>query len=180
MLDLKERMKDLAVVLLAEDDEDDVYLIRRAYKAARLRNPLVVVRSGDEVIAYLKGEGPFADRLEYPLPALLLLDLKMPGTDGYEVLKWIRQEPGLRKLRVIVLTGSVSMHDLNLAYQAGANSFLVKPGNFVQFVEILRTLGDFWLGMAEAPEINSPTVKAKGETTEAPTGVASTRRVTVK
>src|ERR1051325_11431606 len=95
-------MPDNSVILLAEDREDDVLLIRRAFKKAHLLNPLHVVHDGEEAIAYLKGEGQYANRAEYPLPALLLLDLKMPRRDGFDVLTWIRQEPGLSALRVVV------------------------------------------------------------------------------
>src|SRR3989442_654748 len=114
-------MPDISVFLLAEDREDDIILIRRAFHKAHLLNPVQVVRDGEETIAYLKGEGRYANRAEYPLPALLLLDLKMPRKDGFEVLRWIRQEPGLRSLRVVVLTSSDRLQDVNLAYQLGAN-----------------------------------------------------------
>jgi CheY-like chemotaxis protein len=101
---------------------------------------------------YLSGEGRYANRAEYPLPALVLLDLKMPGMDGFEVLRWIRQQPGIRGLRVVVLSGSDAMQDVNLAYQLGANSFLIKPVDFDRFVEISQALGGFWLWMSTAPE----------------------------
>src|SRR5205085_6420287 len=97
-------MPDQALILIAEDREDDVLLIRRSLEKAVVPNPIQIVRNGEETIAYLTGEGKFANRDEYPLPGLLLLDLKMPRTDGFEVLSWIRQQPGLRALRVIVLT----------------------------------------------------------------------------
>src|SRR5881275_3003138 len=99
-------MPDQAVILLAEDREDDISLIRKAFAKAYIQNPLHVVRDGEEAIAYLQGEGRYANRDEFPLPALMLLDLKMPKRNGFEVLKWIRQQPGLRTLRVIVLTNS--------------------------------------------------------------------------
>src|SRR5438067_2100329 len=113
-------MMDSAVILLAEDDDDHVLLVRRAFKQAHLLNPLHVVHDGEEAIAYLKGEGQYSNRAEFPLPALLLLDLKMPRKHGFEVLKWIRDQPGLRTLRVIVLTSSDDDHDVNLAHLLGA------------------------------------------------------------
>src|SRR5882672_7903883 len=106
-------MPDRELILIAEDREDDVFLIRRSLEKANVFNPLQVVGSGEETIAYLKGEGRFANRSEYPLPGLLLLDLKMPRTDGFEVLRWIRQQPGLKALRVVVLTSSEDMRDIN-------------------------------------------------------------------
>ncbi len=150
------QMPDQAVILIAEDREDDVLLIRRCLTRAHIFNPIQVVRNGDEVIAYLKGEGKFASRDEYPLPALLLLDLKMPRTDGFEVLRWIRQEPALKALRAIVLTSSEDMRDINEAYECGANSFLVKPMDFENFVEIGRFLKDYWLRIDKAPAISRP------------------------
>ncbi len=159
-------MTDHAVMLIAEDREDDVLLIRRCLTRAHIFNPIQVVRNGDEVIAYLKAEGKFARRDEYPLPSLLLLDLKMPRTDGFEVLRWIREQPGLKALRVIVLTSSEDMRDVNEAYELGANSFLVKPIDFENFVEIGRFLKDYWLRIDKAPDISRPErpKKARPET----------------
>jgi len=154
-------MIESAVILLAEDDEDHILLVRRAFKKARLLNPLHVVRDGEEAIAYFKGTGRYAKRVEFPLPALLLLDLKMPKKNGFEVLEWIRQEPRLRNLRVIVLTSSEDMRDVNLAYQLGANSFLVKPADFEQFVTVIQALQGYWLWMSEAPEISRPAAEEK-------------------
>src|SRR6266581_8887827 len=144
-------MPDTAVILLAEDSDDEVMLIRRAFRDAKLLNPLHVVRDGEEAIAYLKGEGRYANRAEYPLPALLLLDLKMPRKNGFEVLEWIRQQPSLSAMRVVVLTVSTEIRDVNQAYQIGANSFLVKPVDFEQFVSVIRALGGYWLWMDKAP-----------------------------
>jgi CheY-like chemotaxis protein len=157
-------MIDSAVILLAEDDENQVVLIRRVFKQAHLINPLHVVTNGEEVIAYLKGEDEYANRAEYPLPALLLLDLKMPRKNGFEVLKWIRQQPGLRTLRVVVLTSSEDMADVNRAYQLGANSFLVKPGDFEQFVSVIQTLQGYWLWISEAPDVSRSAPETKPST----------------
>ena len=146
-------MPDNSVILLAEDDEDHVLLIRRVFKQARLLNPLQVVRNGEEAIAYLKGVGAYANRAEYPLPAVMLLDLKMPRKNGFEVLEWVRGQPNLDSLRIIVLTTSSDMRDVNLAYRLGANSFLVKPADFSQFVSIIQALQGYWLWMNKAPEL---------------------------
>ena|SRR6266850_1347340 len=149
-------MPDQAVILIAEDREDDILLIQRALRKAQVLNPVQIVHNGDEVIAYLKGEGKFSNRAEYPLPSLLLLDLKMPRTDGFEVLIWIREEPNLRALRVIVLTSSADMRDVNRAYELGANSFLVKPMDFEDYAGIGRFLNEYWLRTDRAPEISRP------------------------
>src|SRR5438477_4694802 len=141
----RERLQ--AVILLAEDRQDDAMLIRRAFAKSKLLNPLYVVSDGEEAIAYLQGEGKYANRDEYPLPSLLLLDLKMPRKGGFEVLEWIRQQPTLSALRVIVLTTSDEIRDINQAYKMGANSFLVKPVDFAAFVEVTRALKGYWLWM---------------------------------
>jgi CheY-like chemotaxis protein len=146
-------MSERAVILLAEDQEDDVLLIRRAFSKARIPNPLYVVGNGEEVIWYLKGEGKYANREEYPLPDLLLLDLKMPIMDGFEVVKWIRRQPCLAGLRVLVLTSSDSVRDVNLAYKLGANSFLVKPLEFEDYTTLGSLIQDYWLGMSQVPQI---------------------------
>src|SRR3989442_7719191 len=117
-------MADKAVILLAEDREDDILLIRRAFEKGGIRNPLFVVRDGEEVVSYLEGIGRYSNREEYPLPDLLLLDLKMPRMDGFDVLRWLRQQPGLGSLRVVVLTASDQIRDVNVAYRLGANSFM--------------------------------------------------------
>ena len=149
-------MHDQAVILLAEDREDDILLIRRAFKKGSINNPMHVVRDGDEAVAYLKGEGRYFNREEYPLPDLLLLDLKMPRMDGFEVLRWIRQQPGLSLLRVVMLTSSEDIRDVNVAYRLGANSFMVKPMDFENVVELGKVLRDYWLKMDKGPETIRP------------------------
>lgn len=149
-------MPDQAVILIAEDHDDDIVLIRRSLNRAHVFNPLQIVGNGEEVIAYLSGEGKFANRDEFPLPSLLLLDLKMPRMDGFQVLQWIRRQNSLKALRVIVLTSSADIRDVNLAYQLGANSFLVKPMDFENFVEIGKFLNDYWLRTDQEPAISRP------------------------
>ena len=145
-------MSELPWILLAEDREDDILLICKAFADAGIQNPIFPVRNGDEVVAYLKGEGKYCNRIEYPLPDLLLLDLKMPGCDGFEVLQWIRKQPGLNTLRVLVLTSSEQIRDVNQAYRLGANSFLVKPLDFQNLIQLSQTIRDFWLQMSKTPE----------------------------
>ena len=109
------------LILLAEDREDEVLLTRRAFREANVLNPMQVVPDGEEAIAYLEGKGKYANREEYPLPGLLLLDLKMPRKDGFEGLERIRHQPDLKAWRVVVLTASDHIADVNRAYQLGAN-----------------------------------------------------------
>src|SRR2546421_1762482 len=149
-------MPDNALILIAEDREDDVLLIRRALEKAGVTNPTQIVRNGEETMAYLRGEGRFSNRAEYPLPSLLLLDLKMPRKDGFEVLRWIRQQPMLKALRVIVLTSSEDIRDVNRAYKIGANSFLVKPMDFENSLEISKFVKDYWLARDQPPQISRP------------------------
>src|SRR5215471_12036834 len=159
-------MAEEAIMLLAEDREDDVLLIRKAFKKAFLSNPLYVVRDGVEAIDYLEGVGRYANRQEFPLPDLLLLDLKMPKVDGFEVLQWLRKQPGFSSLRVVVLTSSDHVNDVNRAYQLGANSFMVKPLDFENFLELSRFMSSYWLQLSKAPQISRPPLpkpKALGE-----------------
>ncbi len=144
-------MPDLGLILLIEDLEDDVTLIRNGLRKGRVQNPIHAVRDGEEAIAYLQGEGKFANRDEFPLPALILLDLKLPRFDGFEVLRWIRSQPGLNGLRVIVLTSSEEIRDVNRAYELGANSFLIKPLDFNQFVATGELINKYWLRTDRAP-----------------------------
>ncbi|HXS67214.1 MAG TPA: response regulator [Candidatus Polarisedimenticolia bacterium] len=149
-------MAEHAVILLAEDEEDYVLLIQRAFEQAKIPNPLHVVWNGQEAISYLKGDGKYSNREEYPLPDLFLLDLKMPRVNGFEVLKWVRSQPGLAPLRVLVLTSSDQIRDVNEAYKLGANSFLVKPMDFQDFTQLSRLIQEFWLKASKAPETFRP------------------------
>src|SRR5439155_13492332 len=117
-------MLDQETILMVEDDPNDALLIQRALQKAGLRHPLKLVRDGDQAIAYLSGQGIYEDRQRYPLPFLVLLDLRMPGTDGFEVLQWARQEPALKRLLIVVLTSSNLQSDVDRAYEFGANSYL--------------------------------------------------------
>ena len=148
---------ETAVILLVEDREDDIILIRKAFRKAQLANPLHVVRDGEEAIAYLLGDSPYSNRNEYSLPDIILLDLKMPKLDGFETLEWLRCQPGIRSLPVIVLTSSEEMRDVNRAYSLGANSFLVKPLDFENYTHLANSLHHFWLKASKLPETSRPT-----------------------
>jgi CheY-like chemotaxis protein len=142
-------------ILLVEDDNNDVFFLERAFKQAQIVNPLHRVRDGEEAIAYLSGEEGFEDRSKHPLPHLMLLDLKMPRKNGFEVIEWVREQPGLRRLPIVVMTSSKEDPDVNRAYELGANTYLVKPVKFEGLVEMVRTLHLFWLILAEKPSIQS-------------------------
>jgi CheY-like chemotaxis protein len=145
------------VILIAEDSENDLLMLRRAFSQAGLLIPLQAVADGEEAIAYLKGDGEFANRAEYPLPDLLLLDLKMPRKNGFEVLEWLQGQPTLAQLRVVVLTGSDQIRDVNLAYKLGAASFLTKPLNFMEFKDTIQAMYNYWMSVSSrVPEISRP------------------------
>lgn len=139
-------------ILLVEDNPDDVLLMKWAFNKANLVNPLQVVEDGEQAVAYLSGDGPYADRSRYPLPVLVLLDLKLPRKSGLEVLHWVRQQPGLKRLRIVVLTSSNQKADINQAHELGANSYLVKPGTFDSLVELVKTVGVYWMLTSEKPD----------------------------
>jgi CheY-like chemotaxis protein len=147
-------VRENSVILVVEDRDDDVFLVLRSFERAGVSNPIQVVRNGEDAIAYIKGEGKFTNRAEFPLPELVLLDLKLPGIDGFEVLRWLRMEPGLSGLPVVVLTSSERIRDVNLAYSLGANSFLVKPTDFNQYVEMGSFIYDYWLGLSRTPALS--------------------------
>jgi CheY-like chemotaxis protein len=142
-------MNDHATVLLAEDNEDDALLTEIAFKKARLANPLQVVKDGVEVIAYLKGDSRFSDRVRYPFPMLLLLDLRMPKVNGFEVLSWLQAHPEITHLPVAVMTSSVDEPDMDRAYELGADSYLIKPPNAEALLALVQRLKAYWLILSE-------------------------------
>ena len=143
-------------ILVAEDNEDDAFLLRRAFARAGLANPLQFVGDGEQVLAYLNGEGKYHDREMYPFPGLLLLDIKMPRMNGLEVLSVIRKDPRLKRLVVIFLTSSGQERDINRAFDMQANSYLVKPSRPEAMTEILETLKNYWLAMNHFPHCPEP------------------------
>ena len=145
-------MKDtLAHILLVEDNRMDVELTLDAFAEARLLNAIHVAPNGQDALDYLFGRGAYADRSAYPLPGLVLLDLKLPGIDGFEVLRQIKSTPMLKRLPVIILTSSKEEGDRALSYDHGANSYLVKPVSFDGFLDVVRKIEGYWLALNVAP-----------------------------
>jgi CheY-like chemotaxis protein len=138
-------------VLIAEDDPSDVFLLQRAFTAAQVPATLHVVRDGQEAIDYLEGQDSYSDRSTYPLPDLLLLDLKMPRLNGFDVLNWLRNKPGLKRLMVTVLTSSDQPKDINRAYDLGANSYLLKPHALAELSELIKRVQKYWLESNQRP-----------------------------
>jgi len=132
-------------ILLVEDDETDVLLLRNAFRNARVANPLIEVSDGHAAIQYLSGAGAYEDRIRYPSPFLMLLDLRLPKLSGFEVLAWIRDQTALAELIVVVLTGSDYLPDASRARELGANSYLVKPASFKELVETIKGIIARWL-----------------------------------
>jgi CheY-like chemotaxis protein len=132
-------------ILAAEDEESDRIILELALDRAKLANPLVTVRDGCECLDYLSGAGSFIDRSLYPLPALLILDLKMPRMDGFEVLTWIAERPEINLFPIVVLSSSSHESDIQKARQLGARDYFVKPHTLGEFVTMLRRFNDRWL-----------------------------------
>jgi CheY-like chemotaxis protein len=133
-------------VLVAEDEETDVLILRLGFEKAGLPNPLIAVRDGQEALDYLNGNGPYADRSRHPLPALLLLDLKMPRLTGFDVLAWLATRPDFKHLPAVVLSSSSDDSDIQEALRLGARDYFVKPHSLAELVKIIRTLPARWLG----------------------------------
>jgi len=132
------------VVLMAEDDEHDVVATKRAWKKHNIANPLYVVNDGEECLDFLHRRGKYSDPAKAPRPGIILLDIKMPKMDGLAVLRHIRQDGGLRRVPVVVLTTSKREEDQLKSYDLGANAFVVKPVGFSNFSEAVRTINLFW------------------------------------
>jgi DNA-binding response OmpR family regulator len=141
-------------ILLVEDDGNDVLLLEHAFRKANLSNPIFTVNDGEKAIDYLNGRNEYADRQKFPLPLLMLLDLKLPRKGGLEVLTWLRaQSSALNRLPVVVFTSSRQSRDINRAYDLGANSYLVKPADFERLSEIVKLLDSYWVSLNERPEV---------------------------
>ena len=133
---------------MAEDDENDIFLFRRAF--SHMGFEARFVRNGIEVLDYIRGMGPYANRQEYPFPNTLILDLKMPRMSGFEVLDWLRQNDSLAIIPTIVFSSSNERGDVRRAYQLGANTYFVKPSSFDDLVKLFQKISDYW-NTAEIP-----------------------------
>lgn len=143
-------------LLVLEDDENDVFFLRRALQSTGIELDLHVASDGRQALDYLLGRHGYADRAKHPLPQLVLLDLKVPYISGLDVLRQIRATPELRKLIVVVLTSSALDSDVVQAYEIGANSFLVKPSRLDEQKALARRIADYWFGVNLAPPMKSP------------------------
>ncbi len=142
-------------ILQVEDEEADILLLQHVFKRAGITSPLQAVTDGQMAIDYLSGTGKFADRGHYPLPCLVLLDLKLPKVTGLDVLAWIRRHPQLGKLVVVLFSSSALPQDVERAYALGANSYIEKPSMPAQTLEIAQLLKGWWLGYNRYPAIHT-------------------------
>lgn len=142
-------------ILLVEDEPNDVFLIERAFRKCNFQHCLHSVNDGEQAVSYLGGTKEFIDRQKYPIPSLILLDLKLPRRSGLEVLAWLRgRHDSLKRLPVVVLTSSKQSSDVNRAYELGANSYLVKPVAFDGLLELVKALNGYWTRFNERPDLS--------------------------
>jgi len=138
-------------VLIAEDNEDDAFLLEHAFRNIGLQNPIQIVSDGEQVIRYLRGDGKFSDRQQFPFPSILFLDIKMPKMTGFDVLEWIRDHPDCHLMPTMIFSTSSHESDVTRAYQCGANAYLVKPPTIGELETFLRRAFDFWAICAKPP-----------------------------
>ncbi|MCJ7702052.1 MAG: response regulator [Anaerolineales bacterium] len=142
---------DPVVILLAEDDPDDSYLIGEALDESNLKHKLFVVENGEELLDYLYNRGKYSDQEEWPRPGLILLDLNMPRKDGREALGEIKSDPDLRRIPIVALTTSQAEEDIVSTYNWGISGYITKPMDFTTLLEVMRSLGRYWLEVVKLP-----------------------------
>ena len=138
------------IFLIAEDLEGDAVLLQQTLKGAGISNPILTVSDGDEVLAYFKGEGRFSDRNKFPLPSVLLLDLRMARVGGYEVLQWFQIHPEFKPL-IVIVTGIQEAKEIQEAYLLGAHSFITKPSTLEDIHNLRKTFGHYWESLSPEP-----------------------------
>lgn len=149
------RLYNSSTILLVEDDQGDIFRIQRAFRKVEFHGSLEIVTDGEQAIHYLEGQPPYDDRDRYPLPILVLLDLKLPRYSGFEVLTWIRQrDSNLKHLPIVVLTSSDYQMDIDRAYELGANSYLAKPPSPDTLLDMVKAIGLYWLIHNRPPQTN--------------------------
>jgi CheY-like chemotaxis protein len=145
--------ESLGTILLVEDEPTDAVLIQRAFQKVGVQNPIAHLTNGDEALAYLEGINQYSDRLKFPLPILIILDLKLPGMNGLQILKWIRTKRDLRLIPVVVLTGSADTTNVQSAYEAGANSYLLKPADRNEIIRVIQMIEQYWMQNNVSPPL---------------------------
>jgi CheY-like chemotaxis protein len=146
-------MNEQKTILLVDDSADNLMLMREALGMAKCIHPLQAVQNGEEAIEYLNGGGPYSDRDKFPMPAVILLDLNMPKIDGFGVLSWVRAQPVIKRLTIIIMTASMRDKDVKCAFDLGASGFLVKPIHLETLAEMMRCLCQ-WIQINQFPLLN--------------------------
>ncbi len=153
----------IVTILMADDDPDDRQLTREAFIESRLVNDLRFVEDGEELLDYLYRRGKFADPSMSPIPGLILLDLNMPRKDGREALKEIKSDPRFRMIRVVIMTTSKAEEDILKTYDLSASSYITKPVTFEGLVDVIKTMGKYWLEIVELPYYERPRPAESGQ-----------------
>jgi len=147
--------KDRPTLLIVEDNEDDIFFVERIFKQIGARCELRFARDGMEAIAYLSGQSPFNDRAKYPMPTIILMDLKMPRRNGFEVLEWMHNQPEIKLIPTIVVTSSTLQEDVTRAYRLGANAVMNKPVDKDSLLQMLKSFHIYWTDFVEMPEVKA-------------------------
>ena len=156
MIEQSDKDQEHYTILLVEDDLNDIFLVKRAFKMARIQNPLQVVTDGQEAIQYLRGEGKYSDRQTYPLPKLIVMDIKMPRLSGFEVLEWVKGDgKPLRRIPIVIVSSSGNPADVNHAYELGANAYMVKPVEFKAVEHLFESITHYWGLECAKPELEA-------------------------
>lgn len=142
---------DVTTIVIAEDDDNDVTLLEKALEAICCKHTVRIVRDGQELLEYLKGNGRYADRDAFPFPSVLLIDLKMPRVSGFDVLAWLSRHPDCSVMPTIVFSASALEDDIKRAYELGASAYFVKPMVFQNLKEVLRSMFEFWGSCVKPP-----------------------------
>jgi CheY-like chemotaxis protein len=150
-------------VLLVEDDPADVRLIQRAFRKIEVDLSMIRLTNGDDAVSYLSGDSPYENRTSYPMPSVVLLDIKLPRRSGFEVLEWVRkQRSNLRRLPIVMLTSSRHSADINRAYDLGANSYMAKPESAAQLAELASGFEAYWFSLNETPDLYEGPLPPRG------------------
>ena len=158
MATITEMAKDRPALLIVEDNEDDIFFVERIFKQIGARCELRFARDGMEAIDYLSGRGTFKDRAKYPMPTIILMDLKMPRRNGFEVLEWMHNQPEIKLIPTIVVTSSTLQEDVTRAYRLGANAVMNKPVDKDSLLQMLKSFHIYWTDFVEMPEVKASTV----------------------
>jgi len=153
MATITEMAKDRPTLLIVEDNEDDIFFVERIFKQIGARCELRFARDGIEAVEYLSGKGAFQDRAKYPMPTIILMDLKMPRRNGFEVLEWMHNQEEIRLIPTIVVTSSTLQEDVTRAYRLGANAVMNKPVDKDSLLQMLKSFHIYWTDFVEMPEV---------------------------